>query len=176
MIDYAELIPSKDVREHMEKKGRVLTDFEKATLIYNHSGMSYFKKATQLKELMELTEDSNLKEEILERLFYDERCLNKFYENDGTCIYELQVYDPENQESCEQGYYTTGEVAVTCGKKFQENFSVHKILILTEEKEPIECRSDYSSTVYFDNQGQVRGYYSSEIEWTAKKSELNFQE
>ena len=86
MIDYAELIPSKDVREHMEKKGRVLTDFEKATLIYNHSGMSYFKKAIQLKELMELTKDSNLKEEIQERISYDERCLNKFYENDGTCI------------------------------------------------------------------------------------------
>ena len=151
MIDYAELIPSKDVREHMEKKGRVLTDFEKATLIYNHSEMSYSKKATQLKELMELTEDSNLKEEIQERLSYDERCLNKFYENDGTCIYELQVYDPENQESCEQGYYTTGEVAVTCGKKFQENFSVHKIVLLEEEKEPEDCRSDYIAAIYFDS-------------------------
>ena len=64
MIDYAELIPSKDVRAYMEKRGRVLTDFEKAALIYNHSEMSYSKKATQLKELMELTEDSNLKEEI----------------------------------------------------------------------------------------------------------------
>lgn len=173
MIDYAELIPSKDVRAYMEKRGRVLTDFEKAALIYNHSEMSYSKKATQLKELMELTEDSNLKEEIQERLSYDERCLNKFYENDGTCIYELQVYDPENQESCEQGYYTTGEVAVTCGKKFHENFSVHKIVVLKEEKEPEDCRSDYIAAIYIDSQGKVRGYYSSEVEWSAKKSEID---
>ena len=33
-ITYAELIPSKDVREYLEEKGVVFTDFEKATLIY----------------------------------------------------------------------------------------------------------------------------------------------
>ena len=30
-----ELIPSKDVREYMEKKGKKLSDFERATLAYN---------------------------------------------------------------------------------------------------------------------------------------------
>lgn len=35
MIDIAEMIPSKDVREYMEKQERVLTDFEKAILVYN---------------------------------------------------------------------------------------------------------------------------------------------
>lgn len=169
-----ELIPSKDVRDYMVKRGCVLNDFEKATLIYNHSEMSFTEKAARLKDLMEQTENEILKEEIQDRLSYDELCLSRFYENDGDHIYELQVYDPEDETSYEQGYYKSGAVAVGCGKKFQENFSVHKILILTEEKEPIECRSDYSSTVYFDNQGQVRGYYSSEIEWTAKKSEMDF--
>lgn len=169
----AELIPSKDVREHMVKTRHVLTDFEKATLIYNHSEMSFSQKTARLKELMELTKDSNLRKEIQDRLSYDELCFSRFYENNGAYIYELQVYDPEDQGSCEQGYYMSGELAVTCGKKFQENFSVHKIVLLTEEKEAEDCHSDYIATVCFDNQGKVRGYYSSEVEWTAKKSEMD---
>lgn len=175
MVNLTELIPSKDVREHMEKKGCVLTDFEKATLIYNHSGMSFSEKAAHLKKLLEITEDENLKEEIEDRLSYDELCLSRFYENNGYYIYELQVYNPEDRESCERGYYTSGEIAAVCGKKFQENFSVHKIVLMTEEKEQEDCRADYSATVYFDNQGQVRGYYSSEVEWTAKKSEADVE-
>ena len=167
------LIPSKDVREYMVKRGRVLTDFEKATLIYNHSEMSFTEKAAHLRSLMELTENEILKEEIQERLSYDELCLSRFYENDGDYVYELQVYDPEDETSYEQGYYKSGAVAVGCGNKFQENFSVHKVRLLIEEREPEECRSDYASTVYFDDQGLVRGYYSSEVEWTAKKMEID---
>lgn len=173
MVDITELIPSKDVREYMDKKGRVLTDFEKATLIYNHSGMSFSEKAAHLKELMEITKDENLIEEIKERLSYDELCLSRFYENNGDYIYELQVFDPEDRESCEQGYYVSARVAVACGKKFQEYFSVHKIGLVTEEKEPDDCSSERKASVYFDNQGTVRGYYSSEVEWTGKKGELD---
>ena len=107
-ITLAELIPSKDVRACIEEAGRILTDFEKVTLIYNHSGMSFTEKAAHLKELMEQTEDGNLREEIKDRLSYDELCVSRFYENDGAYIYELQVYDPEEQKSCERGYYKSG--------------------------------------------------------------------
>lgn len=173
MLDIAELIASKDVQEHMKKRGRVLTDFEKATLIYNHSGMSFAEKAAYLKKLVDVTTNKHLKEEIQDRLSYDECCLSRFYKNDGACIYELQVYDPEDREACEQGYYASARIAVACGKKFQKNFSVHKIELVTEEKEPEDCRSVCIATVCFDNQGQVQGYYSSEVEWTAKKPELD---
>lgn len=167
-----ELIPSKDVREYMVKMGRVLTDFEKATLIYNHSELSFTEKAERLKRLMEQTENETLKEEIQDRFTYDELCLSRFYENNGDYVYELQVYDPEDETSYEQAYYKSGAVAIGSGKKYKENFSVHKILLLTQEKESEEYHSDYASTVYFDNQGMVRGYYSSEVEWKAKKPEI----
>lgn len=100
----AELIPSKDVREHMVKTRHVLTDFEKATLIYNHSKMSFSQKTARLKELMELTKDSNLRKEIQDRLSYDELCFSRFYENNGAYIYELQVYDPEDQSRIMTGW------------------------------------------------------------------------
>lgn len=64
MIDIADLIPSKDVRQYMEKQGRVLTDFEKATLVYNHSGMKYEEKMLKLKEIMVTTDDTELKRQI----------------------------------------------------------------------------------------------------------------
>lgn len=85
-ITLAELIPSKDVRACIEETGRVLTDFEKATLIYNHSGMSFTEKAARLEVLMEQTEDGNLREEIQDRLSYDDLCISRFYENDGGYI------------------------------------------------------------------------------------------
>lgn len=39
-ITTVELIPSKDVRASIEETGCVLTDFEKATLIYNQDRKS----------------------------------------------------------------------------------------------------------------------------------------
>ena len=173
-ITIEELIPSKDVRAYMQEKGRVLTDFEKATLIYNHSGMNFTEKAVRLKEILEQTEDSNLREEIQDRLSYDDLCISRFYENDGGYIYELQVYDPEDDTSYEQGYFASGNVAVVYGRKFKENFSINKIRLLTEDEELDDCRVDTVASLYFDNKGQVRGYYNSEVEWTAKKAELDW--
>ena len=172
-ITIAELIPSKDVREFLEEKGHVFTDFEKATLIYNHSEMSFTEKAVHLKGLMEQTENEILKGEIQDRLSYDELCLSRFYENDGDYIYELEVYDPEDKTFYEKGYFKLGKVAVDCGIKFQENFNIAKILLQTEAKESEECCNDCVSAVYFDNQGFVRSYYSLEVEWTAKKVEID---
>lgn len=161
-ITYAELIPSKDVREYLEEKGVVFTDFEKATLIYNHSEMNFIEKAAYLKGLMEQTENETLKEEIQDRLSYDKLCLSRFYENNGDYIYELEAYDPEDKTFYEMGYFKSGKVAVGCGKKFQENYSIHKIQLLTEEKDPEECDADYTAAVYFDHQGlhDTQGSYA----------------
>lgn len=172
-ITIAELIPSKDVREYLLEKGRVFTDFERATLIYNHSGMGFTEKAAHLKELMEQTTNTVLKEEIHDRLSYDEDCLSRFYENNGDFLYILEVYEPEDDTSYEQGYFKTGEAAVTYGKKFKENFSVQKIRFMTAELETDDCRNNSVSTIYFNNQGLIRGYYSLEVDWTAKKSEID---
>lgn len=172
-ITIAELIPSKDVREHLEENSHLFTDIEKATLIYNHSEINFIEKAVYLKGLMEQTENETLKEEIQDRLSYDELCLSRFYENNGDYIYELEVYDPEDKTFYEKGYFKSAKVAVGCGKKFQENYSIHKIQLLTEEKEPEKCDVDYTAAVYFDNQGFVRSYYSLEVEWTAKKVEID---
>lgn len=56
MIDY---IPSKAVKKFMEARNIQLTDFEKASLIYN-SECDLESKSDLLKELMEQTQDEVL--------------------------------------------------------------------------------------------------------------------
>ena len=170
-ITTVELIPSKDVRAYMEEKGRVLTDFEKATLIYNHSGMNFTEKAACLKELMELTEDSNLREEIQDRLSYEDRCISRFYENDGSYIYGLEVYDAEAEKFVGQGYSASGSMVVKCGKKFQEKFNVYKIMLMTEDIGPDACQMDHVASIHFDHSGRICACCNSEVEWIAGKFE-----
>ena len=63
-IAMRELIPSKDVREYMEKKGKKLTDFERATLAYNYPDISIGERLEMLKEIMDTTQDQKLEGQI----------------------------------------------------------------------------------------------------------------
>lgn len=171
MTDVAKLIPSKDVLRYMEQRGRMLTDYEKATLIYNHSEMPYMEKTILLSELMTTTLDEKLKEEIRSRLFYDEICLSSFYKNKGTCIYKMEICDSEEQMLYECRYYQSAEIAIFYGKKFKKKFKVNKIGLVTGDKELENENSDNIATVYFNDLGQVMGYFSSEIELDTKRLE-----
>lgn len=163
MLDMKELVPSKDVREYMEKQGCVLTDFEKATLVYNHSGMSHMEKRTALECILKETTDDGVRVQIQNRLTYDRQCLKKFYEKGKNEIYVLNVFSSETQEWTECGYYVSGEIAVASGKKIKERFSVYKTKVFTEEKEPEECFSKQIAALYFNAGGILCNYFSNEI-------------
>lgn len=166
---HTELIPSKAVREYMEQQGCVLTDFEKATLIYNHSGMDYAEKRERLKELLDSTENEKLKEQIQERFTYDERCCKCFYDKAEDEIYKLVVFLSEDKEYLDAGYFISGELAVRCGINFQEeSFYVEKIKMLMEdlELEEVELFPPSIATRYFKGDGRLEDYDSSEEPWT----------
>lgn len=143
--------------------GRVLTDFEKATLIYNHSGMNHEEKAKALECLQEVTEDKRLCAQIQKRLAYDKQCLKKFYERAKDEVYVLHVFITEELEWEECGCFVSGETAVACGKKFKERFLVHKINLITEEKEPKECYSKEIAALCFNAGSKLCSYYSDEV-------------
>lgn len=167
-IKHPELIPSKAVREYMEQQGRVLIDYEKATLIYNHSAMDYTEKRECLKELLETTKDQELKEQIQVRLDYDERCRKRFYETAEDVIYKLFVFSTEDEEYLEEGYFVSGEVAVKCGRSFHEEFYVEKIKMITEDMEPedLELYPPGVARRYFNAAGKLNDYGSDEETWT----------
>jgi len=165
VIPIAELVPSKAVRDFMEKQGRILTDFEKATLIYNHSSISHEEKMKALTSILEMTEDVELRTQILARMAHDESCVKKFYKRAKDEIYELRVWLPDDQEWCPCGLFVSGELAVTCGKKFKERFAVDKRKLIMEEIEPDDCDSKYVSSLTFTAQGSMNDYCSTEVIW-----------
>lgn len=167
----AELIPSKDVCAYMEQQGCILNDFEKATLIYNHSGMDYEKRAEYLKELLENTENMELKNQIQERICYDAKCQKRFYEKEDGEIYKLFVFSPSDNEYLSYGHYPCGALAVRSGKKFQEKFYVQKIKLFTEEIE--QDVNQETEVRYFNADGILQDYYSLEVPWTGKREEMD---
>ena len=85
MVEMKDLIPSKDVRWYLERQGRVLTDFEKATLVYNHSGMDHEEKEKALVDILKMIKDFELQDQIRGRLTHDQFCIAKFYESTDGC-------------------------------------------------------------------------------------------
>lgn len=163
------LVQSKDMREYMEKQGRTLTDFEKAVLIYHHAGISLEERAELLADLKVLTGNRELKKQIQERLDYERRCFALFFEKRENMIYSLEILNENSWE--EYGYFTTGELAVSYGKKFQKRFSVCKTELIAEEKDLTESGVKVVSTLTFDDRGKLAGCWSYEVEWCGEKDE-----
>lgn len=171
VIKLEELIPSKDVCSYMKQQRRSLTDFEKATLIYNHSGMNYEEKTAYLKKLMETTENMELKIQIQERFDYDEKCQERFYEREDGEIYKLFVFSPSDDAYLSYGHYPCGALAVKSGKKFQEKFYVQKIKLFMEENS--QELNQETAARYFNTDGALRDYYSMEVAWIGQEEGLD---
>lgn len=84
-----ELIISKDYRRFIEENKIKLSDWDKATLIYNHVLSSFDEKVDALKELCEQIKDVELKKQIQERIAQEYDYLERFKENSGNAYYQL---------------------------------------------------------------------------------------
>ena len=93
-----EWIPSKAVREYMEKRGKVLSDFDKAALAWHHPDMRFRERTETLKKIMETTQDRELVGQIQERLAYDRKCLGVFFEKREGMVFAFCAYSEEDRE------------------------------------------------------------------------------
>ena len=89
MKDY---IRSKDYRKFMEENNVRLSDWDKATLIYNASGMSHTDKIFALLEVKKRTEDQKLQSQIKERLDKDHRFCEEYEKSNGNAYYKLSEF------------------------------------------------------------------------------------
>ena len=122
-----ELIPSKDVREFIEKTGRTFTDFEKAAIIYNLC-LPYEKKRIKLMELRNTTTDEKLRKQLDERMVYQDKCLELYAHKDAGYVY--LVLTPRHEEMFGvSGCYTESDLAYFCGKKTKQPFMIEKWLV-----------------------------------------------
>ena len=64
-----ELIISRDYRKLIKEKNIELSDWDKASLIYNHTVASFPEKVKALKELCEQIQDEKLMERLEKNIF-----------------------------------------------------------------------------------------------------------
>lgn len=180
------LIPSKEVRELIERTGREFSDFEKAVLIYN-GDLPYYEKLDMLKDLFKSTKDSTLKVMLEERISRDEEDIECFAKNTDGYVYILNSgeFSPEDFYC---GCFVSEEMAYSYGLKLGYDFKIEKHLIIgfketqprknksymnpyvfdTKELDELVSESESSSSrvasFYYTKEGILRYFYSSEIE------------
>lgn len=118
------LIPSKDVRNYMEKNGCTLSDFQKATLIWNSRYSSLEEQLNALNEIAVSTDNVELKQQITERIAYEKDSIEMFKNNDERYIYV--VYD---EDDCDCGFFTRYESAYRyCSDKGNKYIKKHLLI------------------------------------------------
>ena len=127
-----EIISSKEYRNFIENKGIVLSDWDKATLIYNHRIATHDEKMAALLEIKRNTSDESLREQIEERVSRDKLFFEKFKENDSNAFYSLSTlyegkYDVDD-------YYLDFYSAFEDGMKEGTPFRIKKELFECKKK------------------------------------------
>ena len=142
------IVPSKDVRELMQKEGCVFTDFEKATLIFNGICL-YDEKRTLLKELMESTTDYALYEMLRKRIGWEEEDLRSFEEDCKGCVYILnsREFAPEDFYC---GVFANAKLAHEAGQRLGQKFCIEKHLIIGLDGAQPRKEKGYSNPYVFD--------------------------
>lgn len=142
------LIPSKDVRELVEKTGKKFTDFEKAVLIYNGI-LPYYEKLQLLKELLDSSEDYSLREMLKKRISRDEEDIKCFEENTEGYVYILNSgeFSPEDNYC---GCFVSAEMAYNHGLKSGYDFSIEKYLVIGFNGMQPRKNKGYMNPYFFD--------------------------
>jgi hypothetical protein len=148
-----DLIPSKDMREYIRKTNHSFTDFEQATITY-HLKISLNERHKLLSQLAKTTNDSDLKNQILQRLDFDAKNINMFGKNDGF-VYAVQSHEYDTPYTC--GYFTDIDDAVSKGKLTDFPFSVEKYTLDAKINSDMPvCGFDY------DKSGDITYYWTEE--------------
>ena len=155
-------IPSEDMKETVREQQFAFSDREKAAIVWN-SSFPMHEKHEDLKTIAELTSDYTLKQQISERLEYDNDALECFKKNSGDIVYALTVYEeyPSIEgESIEieknnQGFFGSYDVAYKTGISTNCRFEIEKHQIINENTEIIKGRNHTSPLMQPDEEKQI---------------------
>ena len=152
MLYFGDLIPSKDVREYVDKVGKRFTDIERASMYYNNPLLSIYQKMERLICIMTTTVNEKLKRQIRERLDFEKRSEESFYNNDKKDhVYVLETYCEEDEEYEEKGIFFSGNLAVEYGKTYESMFRIYKKKILSSADD----NEDDCGFVLFNKYGEL---------------------
>ena len=174
-------IPSSDMRAKVIEIGHQFSDWDCAAIIWN-SDILLKERHEDIQRIADDTSDSVLKEQILERVTYDQDALRIFTDVPEGCVYALNSHEflPEDDIV---GYYENYDLALEEGQRLGFDFSIEKHRIIKKDTvrtkgrsisspiiEPDESKQieemDYYSAlaeVEYDKQGRILSYWSHEI-------------
>ena len=179
-----ELIPSQYISGIFEKLDFNPTDFNKATIIWNMYGKTYDEKLLALKELAECTTDVVLKNQIFQRIEYENKKMEVMRNNNGQYVY---VVLDEDGYSC--GFFFDYEMAYRYGidranSNEEKDFQIEKQRVITDEKDLMvkspgrinwnyfpeakgiqtqEYNGDAVASVYYSADGTIQVIWSNEM-------------
>lgn len=170
------LIPSKDVCEYLNSICYNLSDFQKATLIWNTLYNSLKEQLCALKEIGNSTNDFELKKQIEERILFEKDSIDKFKTNDGNYIYV--VYN----EDCDSGYFllydTARQYCVVNGyKDIQKHFFIkndtlpliningiiNPYISSVKDSEAVEYHGQPVSSISFNDKYEIQSVWTNEM-------------
>ena len=174
-------IPSKDVRTKIIEMGYQFSDWDRATIIWN-SDIPLREKHSEIQRIADKTSDTGLREQILERITYDEEVLRLLAGNSDGFIYALNSNEYGSGDDI-IGYFEGYDMALEEGRKIGFSFSIEKHQVINENTERIKGQiisspfiepdeskqieeMDYycaAAKIEFDRQGQILDCWSNEI-------------
>lgn len=146
----SEWIPSKDVRTYVEQLQYRFTDREEAIFLYRHAQMSWSEKRRHLRKLAEQTEDTTLKNEIMEHLRGEQQKLKNFKKATPGIVFACYI-DEESHEPYFNNVSETYQQAKTRGIMAEEAFHICREKLM-EQPEKI-VKNEHA--LYFDKNGEI---------------------
>jgi len=163
--DLENIVPSIHARNVLHGK-YIFTDFEKASLIWNHPLTTRVDKLNALEELADSTANQTLRKQISARIRYEDAAFKSFIENDK-CNYIYVVFDEERTAS---GYLSSYELARQFGidmcKEYEMKcFSIEKQFFFGKSEYTAEEKYDgrECASCSFNARGELKSFYSNEV-------------
>lgn len=147
-------IPTDYMREFYRSINRNFTDFELAAMLWN-SRIKRTEKLRALKELSEITADSELREQIEGRMRYEREAYRVFADNaDGKYIYTVE-YEDEEQIS---GFFRKLDAAIAFAKRDgKREFSISKQIVV-EDEPPMQKVGEWNPNLFPDKKDELSEY------------------
>lgn len=147
-------IPSDYMRGFYRSINRNFTDFELAAMLWN-SRMERSEILGAIKELSDFTADSRLREQIENRLRYEDEVYRLFSTNEaGRYVYTVEYEDKE--WPC--GYFKALDQAIAYAKRDgKRKFEIAKQIIVEDEL-PMRKENGWNPNLFPEKQGELQEY------------------
>lgn len=191
-------IPSKTLCKYIQDKNIKFTDSEEATIIYNAGNMRCHdndiydldSKNAALRNLMEQTSDTTLRQQISERLDEDEKIFQKFATDSDDIFYEVQLYD-ECDDKDDHLFFSSFWNAADWAEKYIKNipqnelspyYYITKYKLYKKGDSPTmdedRCDAPELSYAKFNSLGKMTSLYTYEYKsrWDFNKLKSRFEQ